>query len=203
MSRRFVRYLAPLVVLALWNPPCPGDEPGLVSPAGTVRLGSGLTARYSWSYYNGDRNAMADAVRAGDALIALTGSGALVRFDAATLKPAREWSGPVGATCLGRGEGDTVLAGYADGRVGRIDPATLAMTELARLPGKVQWVGTIPAGAGQAAKPRLVAVVEQTRPVVHDLGTGKTFSIDPAGGRPASATAFLLDRRHRLWLGAD
>ncbi len=242
MSCRVDRFLAPLIVLALWNPPCPGDEPGLMSPSGTVRLAPGITAHYSWSYYNRDRNALADAVRAGDAIIALTDSGALVRFDASTLKLAREWSGPVGATCLGHREGDAVLAGYADGRVGRIDPATLAMTELARLPGEVQWVGTIPAGAGQAAKPRIIGVMEQKKEfetkravsavlgrsrgavvekkkvveiksrkyqvpcsVVIDLGSGKTFAPDARGERPSDlhASAFLLDHKHRLWLGAD
>ena len=56
-----------------------------------------------------------------------------------------------------------MLAGYADGRIGQIDPASLAMTELARLPGEVQWVGTTTAGAGQPAKPRIVAVVERKK----------------------------------------
>ncbi len=216
MSRRFDRYLAPLVVLALWNPPCSGAEPGSSSPAGVVRLTSGPTAHYAYHY---DRNALAELVRAGDAVIARTDSGNLLRFDRATLKLTKEWFGPVPVTCLGRGEGDIVLAGFADGRVGRIDPASLAMTELARLPAHLQWVGAVTAGAGEMAKPRVVAVVEQKKRIkndegelvevpfsmVHDSGSGKTYDVEARSQIPdgLGAGAFLLDSKHRLWLGAD
>ena len=81
----------------------------------------------------------------------------------------------------------------------------------------MQWVGSVTSGAGQAARPRLVAVVEQKKPyrsddgrtyeapvsIVHDLGSGKTYPVNPSGKVFIRATAFLLDRKHRLWLGAD
>ena len=154
----------------------------------------------------------------GDAIIALTESGNLLRLDLATLKLTREWFGPVPVVCLGRGENGAVLAGFVDGRVCRIDPATLALSEVARLPGKPRWVGAAADNAGQPAKTRLVAVVEQTRPVegndrrfqatievVQDLGSGKTYALDfkKPDGPDRGPVAFLLDRKHRLWLGAD
>ena len=194
---------------------CAGAEPGAgsASPVGTVRLASGLTAHYA---YHSNRNAVADLARAGDALIALTDLGNFLRLNYATLELTREWFGPVPATCLGRGENGAVLAGLADGRICRIDPATLATTELARLTGKLQWVGVTSAGT---AKPRLVAVVEQKKwakdddgdryeipfSVVHDHGSGKTYLVDPQGENPSNihATSLLLDSKHRLWLGAD
>src|SRR5262249_54427510 len=159
------------------------------SPTGTVRLASGLTAHYAYHY---NRNALAEVLRAGDALVALTDSGNLLRFDRATLGLTKERFGLPPATCLGRGEGDTVLAGFGDVRVYRIDPRRLEITELARLPGKVQWVRVTATGSGRPGQSRVVAVVEQEMEVesqcqkfrlpssvVHDLGSGKTFAVDP------------------------
>ena len=118
-----------------------------------------------------------------------------------------------------------MLAGFEDGRVCRIDPATLAMTEVARLPGKPQWVGTIRLTgprrrgrlpretaarrrgradrSGRSEEGRERAEYEVPCSVVHDLGSGKTYPLDPGESSDRRATAFLLDRKHRLWLGAD
>jgi hypothetical protein len=90
----------------------------------------------------------------------------------------------------------------------------------ARLPGNLQWVGTTTASAGQPAKPRLVAVVEQKKWVKNDEGEGglllatdrglRTFAIEggriatpplDAGGRPVSH--LVRDGRGRLWLGGE
>ena len=101
MTRRFVGCLALAAGLltasgvGLLTPPLAGAEPGSESPSGTIRLPAGLTAHYDYHY---DRNAR----RAGDAIIALTESGNLLRFDLATLKLTREWFGPVPIACLGR-----------------------------------------------------------------------------------------------------
>ncbi len=200
MASRFLRRfaLAALMVAGPMHPPCSADEPGLVERAGTVQLGSGPTAHYAWSYYQRDGNALADARTVGDSIVALTDAGALLRFDRATLRLTKEWSGPVAVTCLGRGEGGAVLAGFADGRIARVDPVSLATTELARSTGKVAWVGVTAEGAPE--KPRIIAFVLKPRPAVQDLGTGKAFDLGDRLGRPS---AFLLDRKGRLWLGAD
>src|SRR5271169_1670533 len=100
MSQRFSVCLALMILTALGavlvNPPCPGAEPGPGSPTGTVRLPSGLTAHYAYHF---NRNALRDSRRAGDAIIALTDSGNLLRLDLATLKLTREWFGPVPVVC--------------------------------------------------------------------------------------------------------
>ncbi len=196
MTNRVLQVLAVLVLSA--HIARADDGPGFVQREGTVRLASGLSAHYAWSYYQRDGNALAKAVSSGDSIVALTDSGALLRFDRATLRLTTESFGPVAAPCLGRGEGDTVLAGFADGRIARVDPATLAITELARSTGEVAWVGVTSAVAGE--KPRIVTVLVKPRLAVHDLGKGKTYELPKLLGRPG---AFLLDRKGRLWLGAD
>ncbi len=220
MTGWFDRRLALLVALIAGSaiPASSGAEPvsGSFATTGTVRLASGITVHYEG---HGDQNALVDLVRSGDALIARNDSGRLLRFEAATLEVTREWSGPVAATCLVRGEDGAVLAGFADGRIGRIDPANLAATEIARVSGKVQWVGMIPGVAGGPARSRVVAVVERTKwvkdeegnraqvpySIVEDPALGKTYDPDARNDLPDElrATAFLLDRKHRFWLGAD
>jgi hypothetical protein len=101
-----------------------------------------------------------------------------------------------------------VLAGLEDGRIARVDPETLDLTELVKLPSGPRWIGW---GRAVGERPAgLVVVTRQTKPpqrddqrrevpysVVHDLGTGKTYALEE------EATAFLLDPRARLWLGVD
>jgi hypothetical protein len=220
MTRRFfgcfvlaARLLA--LGVALLTTPLPGAEPGSGSASGTIRLPSGLAAHYAYHY---NRNALRDSRLVGDAIIALTESGNLLRLDLATLKLTREWFGAVRAVCLGRGELGAVLAGFEDGRVCRVDAASLALTEVVRLSGKPRWVEAVADDAGPSAKTRLVAVVEQTRPVerngrqfqaaievVQDLGSGKTYALDfkKPDGPDRGPVAFLVDSRRRLWLGAD
>ncbi len=199
MTNRLLPMLAVLVLSARVG--LADDGPGLLQREGTVRLASGLSAHYAWSYYQRDGNSLAGAVSSGDSIVALTDAGALLRFDRATLRLSRKSLSPVAVTCLGRGEGDTVLAGFADGRIARINPATLEVTELARSSGAVAWVGVTTAVAADGAKkPRIIAVVAKPRLVVHDLGNGKTHVVDT---EPAHPDAFLLDRKGRLWLGWD
>jgi hypothetical protein len=202
------RPLVPAVLVgALLTAAACGDEaPG--PPAGEVRLESGRVVGYTIHF---DRNALRDSLRLNDGLISLTSSGALLRFDLPAVRLVRERMGIEEVSCLGHGEDDTVLAGLADGRVCRVDPVMLDLVDLARLPSAPQWVGWRPAWAGQPAG--VVAVRRQTKPsehrgpfpdvpysVVHDLATGRTFA---SKDRDDLATAFLLDRTGRLWLGSD
>lgn len=242
MSRVLLAPLSFLLVVASLAPSSALAVEGSNSPSGDVRLGPCLSAHYEYHY---DRNALRDSRRAGDSLIALTRAGNLLRFDAGTLKLTGEWFGPVPATCLGRGEGDSVLAGFADGRVCRVDPAMLAMAEVAHLPDRVQWIGYREAGPGRRGG--IVAVVEMTMlmegvsdggrryqpiiasgmgtwrgwqeifSVIYDLPSGNRIAIPPIRGLRAGgqygrtqpyfddsrrASAFLLDSKGRLWLGA-
>ena len=110
------------------------DE-GSGAASARIELPSGVTARYEYHF---NRNSLRDSRPVGDALVALSSSGNLLRFDLGTRKLTREWFGPSMVVCLGRGEGDSLLAGLEDGRVCRVDPATLGLTVIAKLPGKPQ-----------------------------------------------------------------
>ena len=95
-----------LVPLLLSTPALRADE-----LTGTVvRLSSGRTARYETHF---DRNALVDSRLSGDALIALTRSGHLLRFDRATRALTRERLNFPPAACLGGG-GAEVTALAAD-----------------------------------------------------------------------------------------
>ena len=206
LTMRPTRLPALLVVLCSLTPTAAsrGDEPPR-PPGGEARLESGRVVDYTIHF---DRNSLRDSVRLGDGLIALTSSGTLLRFELPAVRLLAERLGVEEVTCLGRGEGDVVLAGLADGRVCRVDPATLALTDVVKLSGTPQWVGWVKAGVNRPAG--VVAVTVQTRPrerngerweqsysVVHDPTTGKTLALEFV------ATAYLLDRAGRFWVGAD
>ena len=181
-----------------------GDEPPRPT-TGEVQLGSGRVVEYTLHF---DRNSLRDSLRVGNGLIALTTSGSLLRFDLPTARLVRERIGVEEVTCLGRGEGEAVLAGLSDGRVCRVDPVTLELTDVLKVPSAPEWVGW---GSAVGNRPAgAVVVTRPTRPVdrdgrhwempysvVNDLATGKTFELED------EATTFLLDRAGRFWLGAD
>jgi hypothetical protein len=174
-------------------------------PSGEARLASLNVIDYTVHF---DRNALRDSLRLGNNLIALTSSGALLRFELPAVRLVREQIDTEGVTCLGLGEGAEILAGLIDGRICRVDPATLDLTNVTKLPAQPRWIGW-----GRAVGGRPAGLVVVTRPtklvedngrhwdqpysVVHDLATGKTFSLE------REATTFLLDDAGRVWLGAD
>ena len=161
-------------------------------PARQVRLESGRIVEYTIPF---DRNSLQDSVRVGNGLIALTSSGVLLRFELPDVRLVHEHAETVEVKCLGRGEGGAVLAGLADGRICRVNPATLELTEIAKLAAPARWMGWI---SGTANRPGgLVVVTGSTKTTVHDLATQKTFTVDH------KASTSLLDTTGRLWLGAD
>jgi|GEM_PF-2400644 len=173
---------------------------------GQVRLVGGRLVEYA-THYN--RNAIRASARLGEGLIIATRSGVLQRFDSLATGLARERVDVRGLACLARGEADSVFAGFDDGRVCRLDPQTLELTEVAKLPSEVVWVGW--SKVERAGKPGgLLAATsryetikidgeDQERRVsaIHDLASGKSF---PLEYRPS---AFLVDRAGRLWVGSD
>jgi hypothetical protein len=205
-ASRFRASLIPLTLLcaASLAPFSHGDEPPLPQ-ARQVRLESGRVIKYAIPF---DRNALQDSLRIGNDLIALTSSGVLLRFELPDIRLVQERAEIEHVKCLGRGEGDAILAGLADGRICRVNPATLELIEIAKLPAPPQWIGWLSAATNRHAG--LVVVTRPTRQmgegdhhwdlpysVVHDLVAEKTFTLNYA------ATAFLLDNTDRLWLGAD
>ncbi|WP_254053384.1 hypothetical protein [Singulisphaera sp. GP187] len=173
-------------------------------PQGEVRLASGRVVEYTIHY---DRNSLRASVRLGNDLIALTNSGTLLRFELPTVRLVRERIDVEEVTCLGHGEGEEILAGLGDGRICRVDVATLELKDVTKLPAAPRWMGWGQANGNRPAG--LVVVTEPTKPVkggggrelpysmVHDLATKQTFALEEV------FTTFLLDRAGRVWLGAD
>jgi hypothetical protein len=192
-TARFGKSLILLTLLcaASLAPFAHAGEPPLPQ-ARRVRLESGRIIEYTTPF---DRNALQDSLRTGNDLIALTSSGVLLRFQLPDVRLVQERGETVEVKCLGRGEGDAVLAGVADGRICRVNPATLELTEIAKLPAPPRWIGWLPAIGDRPAG--LVVVTGSTSSTVHDLATQKTFTVDH------KASTSLLDTTGRLWLGAD
>ncbi len=190
---RFRKSLIPLTLLCAASvaPFLRADEPPLPQ-ARRVRLESGRVIEYTIPF---DRNALQDSLRIGNDLIALTSSGVLLRFQLPDVRLVQERAETLEVKCLGRGEGDAILTGLADGRICRVNLATLELTEITKLPAPPRWIGWLPAIGNRPAGP--VAVSGLTKSTVHDLATQKTFTVDH------KATTFLLDTAGRLWLGAD
>ena len=173
-------------------------------PTAEVRLASGRVVEYTIHF---DRNSLDDSVRVGDGLIAVTASGALLRFALPAVRLVGERIDDE-VTCIGRGRGEVVLAGLTDGRICRVDPATLELSTVVKLPGVPKWLGWYAARENRPAG--TIVATRQTKPVVregkqwnesfsmiHDLATGKSFALDHV------ATTFLFDRAGRFWVGAD
>jgi hypothetical protein len=86
-------------------------------PGGAVRLATGRVVDFTIHF---DRNSLRDSLRVGDGLIALTSSGALLRFELPDVRLVKERI-DVEVACIGRGERGSVIAGLPDGRVCRVD----------------------------------------------------------------------------------
>ena len=166
MSRsRECRILLALLCAASLSPFSRAQERPL-PPARQIRLESGRIVEYTIPF---DRNSLQASERADNSLIALTSSGVLLRFQLPDVRLVQEHAETVEVKCLGRGEGDAILAGLADGRICRVNPATLELTEVAKLPAPPRWIGWLPAKPNHAAGP--VVVTGSARSTVHDLAT--------------------------------
>lgn len=114
-----------------------GDQPPK-PPSGELRLASGQVVHYTIHF---DRNPIRDSLRVGNSLIAATTSGALLRFELPEARLVQERIEADEVTCLGRGEAGEVLAGLRQGRVCRVDPVTLQLTEMTKLSAEPTWIG--------------------------------------------------------------
>lgn len=175
--------------LVLGGSPFVGRCQYVEPPAVAARLASGRAVEMT---LHRPVNTLEAAVRAGDAVLAATADGRLLRFDGPNLRPAGERDAAAAVACLGNGEGGTILAGLADGRVGRVDAETLEFARIATLPEAPSWIGWSPAaGDGRGG---VVAVAGR---MVHDLAASRAIDTGNV------AAVCLVDRQGRLWIGAD
>ena len=168
-----------------------------------IRLGTARSATGTEVAYHFDRNALAATARASDGTyIALTDSGNLLAFDPATYTLVAErvpWSPATSLSATLTG----VVAGLDDGRIVSVDVPSLKMQRIGAVDGHPAWIGRRRSGALLVAhgfapdKPFGWGERGLASLVVEELGTGRSLRI------PFVATAFLLDSRDRLWLGAD
>ena len=188
------------------------QEPASSFVAGVERGTVEVNGRRVGYAYHFDHNAFVDAVRVGDAVIAVTRSGNLLKLDASTLSLEARAVVTERATAIATDERDVVLVGTGTGGIAFVDPSSLARTFLASGDGSIRWL--------TRSGDRLVAVLEP-RPIprwpgerldafhrrltqgrwsllVHERGRTSTHQLP----RGPSANAFLVEGS-TLWLGMD
>jgi len=175
--------------------------------------------RYSYHF---DHNALKDCLRISDVLIALTDSGNLLRFDAATLKMTGQEVVRGRGTAVAVGADGHVLVGTLAGRVWKVDPATLAAESLFETPGGVVWLGSRPGMIVAAVHGDVEPwpwpgetdkhFMARWRRLEIERGKGLSVVVSQDGRRrvlPLERTeiftpgSFLLDGQTRLWMGTD
>lgn len=113
----------------------------VVTPLATVVNGrveiAGEPGRF---HYDFDHNALSDAVRVGDALIALTASGNLLRFDTSSMTMTTQAVVPGRGTAIAKDYRDTILLGTEDGGIFSVDSDTLVSAPIAHVDGAVGWL---------------------------------------------------------------
>jgi len=192
-----VAHAAEPVLGPAWKP----TEESIVLPTGAK----------AYATYHFNRNALSAACLVEDNLLTVTDSGNLLRFDLKDLRLQQEVRPEQAISLLVNAEGIGVLAAAADGRIFSVEPTSLKMTEFARLSAAPTWM----TGYTQSAshKKGVLAVVEiplrqrnDEAIEVHRLGNNSPTSTRhqvPATIRRSGISAFLLDRKSRLWLGKD
>jgi len=192
---------------------------------GTVDITGGRQARFQY-YFN--HNALKDCVRVGHFLIALTESGNLIRFDSDTLDMEGQAIIPGRGTSIAP-DSDRVLLGAQDGKIYGVDPASLSLTAVTTVQGRIVWLAGD--GPGNTQSNRIVAVVDnypevlplpgepfkdydarsarlervETRPYfVAVYANGKVQMLPFQLGKNFSIpNSYFLDGSNRLWLGTD
>jgi hypothetical protein len=165
---------------------------------------AGVDARYIF-----DRNRLQDSRRVGRFLMALTDSGHLLRFDAATFALVGERVARRRVTCLGPVEEGRLLAALDDGTIVRVNTETLLAERVGKVSGHPVWLGQRPSTHGLVVAyghvpERFYGYSRSPQEIrIIDLTSGRTWKPNrnaQTGGEP---TTFLLDRHDRLWVGTD
>lgn len=165
---------------------------------------AGIHATYIY-----DRNRLQDSRWVGSSLLALTDSGHLLRFDAATFALVGERLVRRRVTCLGPVEKGGVLAGLEDGTIVRINAETLWAERVGEVPGWPVWLGQRPSSHGLVVAyghvpERFYGYSRSPREIrIIDVKSGRTWKPNRNARTGGEPTTFLLDRRDRLWVGTD
>ena len=167
------------------NPPEPVVGPVWKVVEESIALPTGVKA-HATHHFN--RNALSAACLTEDGLLAVTDSGNVLRFDPKELRLQHEIRPNEAVGNLIAAKGVSALAAGADGRVYRIDPKTLKLTEFAKLPAAPRWMTGFRDPSGQ--KDGVLAVTGGANEIeVHRLGFGpprsethKVPALVPRGG---------------------
>lgn len=152
--------------------------------AGEFEPRSGLRVTYA---SHAARTDLRDTRHHQDAIVALTSSGALRRLSLPGLEASAERAPASPFCCLGLDTERRILAGREDGKVFRVAPGDLSLTEVATFPSAPVWVGSVRPSDDE--EPGVVAVLRdeaRERPLhlIHDSATGRIFKLVTGEGEP-------------------
>ena len=198
---------AVIAAISVTSPEVSAGEQHTGSSSGTALLPSGVEIHYQYHF---GRNRLKEARSINGSILALTSSGNILEFDESTLGLRKEWYFRSFVTCLGQTSDGSLLAGFEDGRVCSIDLTTRKSKELARVPGRPQWVAEIRGALPGRPRMSVLAVsdVSGSKPSparINQLPRSLIYSTAEESRHvlPTRASAFLLDSTGRLWVGAD
>jgi len=145
----------------------------------------------------------------GNCVIALSGSGEVLRCDLKTVQLTRCRQLPSAAVCLGEFDERSVLVGASNGAVYQVSVADLSATIFAQLTNTPVWIGHA-TWEGRQAFTVLVATIEyvpktcKQQVQIHDLTHHQAYSWTPASLMGSlSKPTFLPGPKDRIWIGVD
>jgi hypothetical protein len=214
------------VLLAQPVPP-PSLVTSTVDPiTGSVELTGGSRAQFTYYF---DHNALADAVLAGQHLLAITNSGNLLQFDLASLEISAQAIVPKKATYIASEGDDRALIGTASGHIYRVRSGTVQLEPVVSANGSVVWMSSRSGASGQDNE--IVFVVDrspdiypwpgendkayQRRERAAAIKAGPTYAVEVYERGKLRELPFpdlrlftipghyLLGPDGRLWMGAD
>jgi hypothetical protein len=153
--------------------------------------------------YHFDRNALGSAEATGESIIAVTFAGHLLRFDRSTLRLTGERFEALAVTAIGPAKGSGLLAGFADGSIRKLDPATLEATaQVGAVPGQLVWMGLCPG----VASPLVLYAAKGRGTFGQRYVTAEDFRLrrlDDGADVALRASTVHCDSYGRLWAGND
>jgi hypothetical protein len=185
-------------MLALAPTGCTGHG---IHPPSASSLPS-TSARFSRHEYHYDRNALVSCALVGSSLLATAEAGHLLRFDRRTFALTGESLSARRARFVVPEGSNGALVAFQSGRIARIDATKFALETIAVVPGTPVWLGVWQGRTGVVVYGQPLAgtwsLGEQLSAYrVRVIASGLDVLVDE------KPSAFLIDGRDRLWMGAD